>query len=292
MKNQKSKTKNQKFDADNLLIINCEKETKRITDFIKTTLINAGFKKVIIGISGGVDSATVLALCVKALGAENVIAVAMPCGDRGDRDGVLVVEKLEILKENVLEIDIEPIVRNFQFSIFNFQRNSKPKIINLKHDDNVRLGNIIARVRMTVLYDLAKQHKALVCGTENKSEDLLGYYTRFGDEASDLEPIKQLYKTQVYQLAKYLEIPEAIINKKPTAGLWDGQTDETELGFTYEEADNILQMYFDEKNSWQNIKLKVESGKLEIRPDLINKIQERVEGIWFKREVPYAIKAD
>ena len=105
--------------------------------------------------------------------------------------------------------------------------------------NDLRRGNIATRMRMILLYDLAKKYQALVLGTENRSEYLLGYYTRFGDEASDLAPIRELYKTQVKQLACYLKIPEKIINKTPTAGMWIGQTDEGEFGFTYKEADGI-----------------------------------------------------
>ena len=107
-------------------------------------------------------------------------------------------------------------------------------------DDQLRLGNIMARVRMICLYDLAKQLDALVCGTENKSEKYLGYFTRFGDEASDIEPIMHLYKTEVYELAKHLGIPGAIVAKPPSADLWSEQTDERELGFSYKEADQVL----------------------------------------------------
>ncbi|MBI2190192.1 MAG: NAD(+) synthase, partial [Candidatus Levybacteria bacterium] len=113
--------------------------------------------------------------------------------------------------------------------------------------DSIRLGNIMARVRMILLYDLAKKHQALVCGTENRSEYHLGYFTRFGDEASDFEPIRHLYKTQVYQLASYLGVPKTVIDKKPTAGLWAEQTDEGEFGFSYKEADPVLYLYFDKK---------------------------------------------
>jgi len=121
-------------------------------------------------------------------------------------------------------------------------------------NDNVRLGNIMARVRMIILYDLAKKHNALVCGTENKSENLLGYFTRFGDQASDFEPIQHLYKTQVYQLAKFLGVPKNIVEKTPTAGLWHGQTDEEEFGFTYKEADQVLSYFYDKKLKLEEIK--------------------------------------
>ena len=122
--------------------------------------------------------------------------------------------------------------------------------------DRVRLGNIMARVRMIILFDLDKKQKGLVCGTENKSEALLGYFTRFGDEASDIEPIQHLYKTQVYELAKYLGVPKEIIEKPPSANLWESQTDEGEFGFTYKEADQVLFHYYDKKLKLEEIKSK------------------------------------
>jgi NAD+ synthase len=112
----------------------------------------------------------------------------------------------------------------------------------------------MARIRMIILFDLAKKNHALVCGTENRSENLLGYFTRFGDQASDLEPIGHLYKTQVYELAEYLKVPKDIIEQKPTAGLWKNQTDEKEFGFSYKEADPVLHHYFDKKMGVDRIK--------------------------------------
>jgi NAD+ synthase len=134
---------------------------------------------------------------------------------------------------------------------------------------------------MTILYDLARKHNALVCGTENKSEKLLGYFTRFGDEASDFEPIQHLYKTQVYQLAKYLNVPKEIVDSPPTAGLWEGQTDEKDFGFSYKEADIVLYLYFEKKNSLSEI---ISRGF----PNA-NKIIDRARKNAFKHHLPYTI---
>ena len=139
----------------------------------------------------------------------------------------------------------------------------------------------MARVRMIILFDLAKKYGSLVCGTENKSEKLLGYFTRFGDSASDIEPLSHLYKTQVYQLAKYLKVPEKIINQVPTAGLWTGQTDEDEFGFTYQEADQVLHQYFDKKKSAGQIK------KLGFKNT--DKIIKRIVDNQFKFQTPYSL---
>jgi len=139
---------------------------------------------------------------------------------------------------------------------------------------------------MILLYDLAKKLQALVLGTENKSEYLLGYFTRFGDEASDIEPVRHLYKTQVRQLALYLGIPRKIINKAPTAGFWLGQTDEKELGFTYEEADKILYLYFDLK------KRKEEIEKIGFKKETIKKVISRVKANDFKHKLPYVVRKE
>jgi NAD+ synthase len=144
------------------------------------------------------------------------------------------LEKLNIPQKNIHNISIKNAVDQIQ-KLTGLKKTSK--------DYKIRLGNIMARVRMISLYDLAKKHQGLVCGTENKSELNLGYFTRFGDEASDFEPIRHLYKTQVYQLAKYLNVPKETINQIPTAGLWENQTDEKDFGFSYKEADKVLDLY-------------------------------------------------
>ena len=143
-------------------------------------------------------------------------------------------------------------------------------------DDQLRLGNIMARVRMIAVYDLAKKLDALVCGTENKSEKYLGYFTRFGDEASDIEPIQHLYKTQIRQLVEYLKMPQTFLEKPPSAGLWQDQTDEKELGFSYEEADKALAEIIDGEQTGADAAIKT-------------KVQARVKSQHFKHEVPYKL---
>ncbi len=227
-----------KFDA--------EKTANELTSFLKLSL-QGNFKSYLIGVSGGIDSATSLALAVKAVGVEHVFPVLMPYGtlsEQGTKDAWLVIDALGISHEQVHEVDIKPFVDEVA-----------------KYDEMIdppRLGNIMARMRMVILYDLAKKYgfKHLVLGTENLTEHLLGYYTRFGDEASDVEPLRNLYKYQVSELAKYLGVPDEIITKKPTAGLWEGQTDEGELGFSYKKPDEILYLYHEEKLSKEEIMAK------------------------------------
>lgn len=188
---------------------------KQLREFI-------GKKKAVIGISGGVDSAVVAALCCKAVGRKNVIGVSIPCGDQSLADCNLIVDKLKILLHI---INIKSIVDCFPTS-------SERKLI---------YGNIQARIRMVMLYMYANEFNGLVIGTGNKSEIQTGYFTKYGDGGVDIEPIGDLYKTEVYKLAKELNIPNKIINKKPSAELWLGQTDEGELGMTYKELDEVLE---------------------------------------------------
>lgn len=211
---------------------NRPKET--LVQFLKHEFDAAGFSRAVVAMSGGVDSSCSAALAVRALGRDNVYPLLLPYGTLTPVDDAQeVIRALGIAQTNVSHINIQPIV---------------DPIIALDNTmDQIRRGNVMARVRMILLYDYAKRRNALVVGTENKTEHLLGYFTRFGDEASDIEPLRSLYKTQVRQLGRELGLPERIITKAPTAGLWEGQTDEGEFGFTYRQADVILSMIVDEK---------------------------------------------
>jgi NAD+ synthase len=245
-------------------------ETEKIVNFIKSTLQKSGFPRAVVGVSGGVDSAVSCALAVRALGVSNVYPLLMPYGalsTQGTLDAMTFIQGLNIPISNISRIDIKPAVDALAPS--------------LGMVDNTRRGNLMARMRMTVLFDQAKKRSALVIGTENKSEHLLGYFTRFGDSASDIEPIINLYKTQVYELARYLNIPESILTKKPSAGLWDGQTDEGEFGFTYKDADEILNLLYDENKTEAEI---INTG---FSQDLLNKIVQRVKQNEFKHHLPY-----
>lgn len=247
-------------------------ESARIIKFLQTSLTKTGFSRLIIGLSGGIDSSLVASLAVKALGSENVYIAILPYGKLGNRGLSMaeqLVNKLTIIRQNVSVIDIKPSVDQI--------------ISSDRGVDKLRKGNIMARVRMTILYDLAKKHNCLVCGTENKTEYLLGYFTRFGDEASDIEPIRHLYKTQLRQLAQYLGLPGDIITSVPTADLWAGQTDEGDFGFSYAEADQILYLYYDKKLSKEEI---VKSG---FNSSLVAKVLKRVGDNDFKHGLPYTI---
>ncbi len=228
----------------NLPKINPKTETVRITNFIKDILKKQSFENVVIGLSGGIDSTVSFSLLKESVFPQNIFIAHLYYFESQIKFIDPLIKNSDIPQKNIYHISIKNAVDALKKTI-SLTENSK--------DYRIRLGNIMARVRMILLYDLAKKHKALVCGTENKSEFYLGYFTRFGDEASDFEPIRHLYKTQIYELAAYLNISKRIIDLSPTAGLWTGQTDENDFGFSYKEADKVLHLYFDNKKTVQDI---------------------------------------
>ncbi len=252
--------------VDISLAINTDLAHEILTGFIKSEITRVGFKGAVIGLSGGIDSALSCVLAAKALGAENVLAVRMPYKD-SSRDSLqhaqLLIDQLGVQSKTIKITDIvEPIFR------------LDPDI------SNKRKGNIMARARMVVLYDQTEVFKGLVIGTSNKTEILLGYSTLYGDSASALNPIGDLYKTQVRQLSQALNIPAPIIDKPPSADLWAGQTDENELGFTYEEVDQLLYLIVDQRYSPQEA---VQAGFDE---KFVNAVATRVRRNQFKRMQP------
>lgn len=217
----------------NNLDINTDLAEQIISGFIHSETTRAGFSKAVIGVSGGVDSALSCFLAARALGAQNVLALRMPytTSSQASLDHAqLVIDKTGVQS---MTIPIGAIADG---------------LINQFPDmSNLRQGNIMARSRMIVLYDRSVEFNALVVGTSNKTEILLGYSTLFGDSACAFNPIGDLYKTQVRQLALAVGVPEVIVDKAPTADLWQGQTDEGELGFTYADVDQLLYLMIDER---------------------------------------------
>ncbi|KKR77058.1 MAG: NH(3)-dependent NAD(+) synthetase [Candidatus Levybacteria bacterium GW2011_GWA2_40_8] len=220
--------------------INSEEEASKIKSFIKGVLSKEKMENVVIGISSGVDSTACLYLLRDSLPAENIYAIHLPYFEEKSSDLEEAFAQANLANDHKINFSIKPIV-DFMFAELNIP------------EDDIRRGNVMARIRMIILYDFSKKFDALVCGTENRSENLLGYFTRFGDEASDFEPILHLYKTQVYELAKHLGVPQSIIEKPPSANLWENQTDEGEFGFSYLEADPVLYLYFDKKKPIEEI---------------------------------------
>ncbi len=281
--------------------------------FIKKTFVETNKNTAVIGLSGGIDSATSLFLTAKALGPDHIHAFSLPAKHSNpihqqDAQNAALAAGLPPDHFHILPIGsiIQKswrIIRKYgkyrsmegmesDAEVQEFERLSRAPRLRESSTPNsdfesltnnkLRLANLAARTRMLVLYDQAKVYDALVIGTENKSESMLGYFTRFGDEASDLEPIRHLFKTEVIDLAKHLGVPQAIIDKSPTADLWPGQTDTTELGFTYAQADPILMLL--EKN--QTSDQIVASGHAE---SLVKAVIQQVNASAFKHHVPYHV---
>src|SRR3972149_2336509 len=218
-----------------VLSINTDLARDILTGFIKSEVTRVGMSHAVIALSGGLDSALSCVLAVEALGAENVLAVRMPykASSKDSLDHAqLLIDQLGLQSKTIEITDmVEPLFK------------LDPQM------SKIRMGNIMARERMIVLYDQSEVFKGLVIGTSNKTEILLGYSTHYGDSASAMNPIGDLYKTQVRKLSRALNIPAPIIDKPPSAALWVGQTDEGELGFTYEEVDKLLYLLVDQRFS-------------------------------------------
>jgi len=198
-----------------------------IKSFISFRVNEAKAKGVVIGLSGGLDSAVTTKMCVEALGKEKVFCFLLPTENTPKEDTEDALEFAKSLGVKYRIINISGIVKKIASTIHNKMKKKE-------------MGNIHARTRMIVLYYFANKNNYLVVGSGNKTELLMGYFTKYGDGACDIMPLGDLYKTQVRELAKHLKIPEKIINKTPRAGLWKGQTDESELGIKYEILDQIL----------------------------------------------------
>jgi NAD+ synthase len=256
------------------LTLDAPKVIEEISFFIRSQAEISGLNGAIVSVSGGVDSAVVLALTVKALKSKKVRAITMPERDiTPESDITDVMQLTDMLDVTCDIIDITPLVQLMQ------------RILPLYNpNDMVSFGNIKARTRMIVAYHYANIMKRMVIGSVNKTELLTGYFTKYGDGAVDLMPMADLYKNQVRQLARQLNIPEKIIKKTPTAGLWPGQSDEEELGSSYDIIDLILYGY--EKELPENKIAK----SLDVSPLLVQRILGRVRTNRHKRQLPLILK--
>ncbi len=252
------------------LRINTELATRVLTGFIRDSITKAGMTRAVIGLSGGIDSAVSAYLAAKALGAENVLALRMPYTTSSAAslsDAEAVIEDLDLPNLSLPISDMaDPLIERF------------PDMSRL------RKGNIMARLRMIMLYDQSMAWGGLVMGTSNKTEFLLGYSTIYGDSGVALHPIADLYKFQVRQMARHLRAPASIIDKAPSADLWVGQTDEDELGFTYDEADQVLFLLVDERYTVD------EAAAEGFDRDFVVQIWERVKANHYKRTMPNIAK--
>lgn len=252
------------------LKINVDLTDKIICGFLVNELTKVGFRRGIVGMSGGIDSSLSACLAARALGADHVIGVIMPyrtSNPDSERHARLVADQIGI---RTYRVDITPMV--------------DPYFEQFPDASDLRRGNKMARERMTVLYDLSLAENALVIGTSNKTEFLLGYTTLWGDMACALNPLGDLYKTQVRQLSAYLGLPQEIIEKPPSADLWLGQTDEAELGFTYEEVDALLYRMIDQRYRYDEL---VAEG---FAPEFVQRVYALVQGSQYKRKLPLIAK--
>nr|WP_255354685.1 NAD+ synthase [Methanobrevibacter sp. YE315] len=248
--------------------LNCEKTKNDLVEFIKTKVSEAKTDGIVIGLSGGIDSTLAAYLACEAVGKENVFGITMPSTTTPTEDKIHGIEIAQILGIDHKEIAIDSILNEY-LSITQFD------------NDDLAIGNLKARIRMSIIYYYANHKNYLVCGTGNKSEILIGYFTKHGDGACDIEPIGDLYKTDVFKLSRFLDIPKQIIDKPPRAGLWDNQTDESEIGMSYDLLDQIL--YLNTERDMKNTEI---AEKLNISADDVDMIINKMIRSEHKSKVP------
>ena len=254
----------------NKLDLNLKEVHNELVEFLRENFKKAGFSKAVLGLSGGIDSALVAYLLRDALGKENVLAIMMPYKSSNP-------DSLNHAKLVVKDLGIESKIIEITDMIDAYFKNEKEAT-------SLRMGNKMARERMSILFDYSSKENALVVGTSNKTEIYLGYSTQFGDSACALNPIGDLYKTNIWDLSRYLKIPNELIEKKPSADLWEGQTDEQEMGLTYKEADQVLYRLLEENKAVEEV---LAEG---FNKDLVDNIVRRMNRSEYKRRMPLIAK--
>ena len=252
--------------------LNLEKTKLDITEFIKQKVSEANTDGIVVGLSGGIDSTLSAYLACEALGKDKVFGIIMPSTTTPTDDklhGIDIAQKLGI---DYKEIAIDSILNEY-LSMTQLE------------EDELSIGNLKARIRMSIIYYYANAKNYLVSGTGNKSEILIGYFTKYGDGACDIEPIGDLYKNDVYELAKFINVPQEIIEKPPRAGLWNNQTDEEEIGMSYDLIDQILYLYTEKDMKNSEI-----AEKLEISADDVDMIITKVIRSKHNSKVPESPK--
>lgn len=244
--------------------MNWKSVKEQLITFLQDELKKTGLERVTVGLSGGLDSSVVAVLCKEAFG-DNMKCVLLPSqysSDSSIADAKELCSKFDIDYEVV---EIAPLVNAY--------------LPNMEHN-RLRIGNFSARMRMSVLYDISARDGSIVVGTSNKSELLLGYGTIFGDIACAINPIGEVYKSDEYDFAKFLGVPESILTKKPSADLWAGQSDEEELGYSYKQLDDALKLLVDENKSREEL------IKLGFEDEMLDTIEYRIKANAFKGKLP------
>ena len=248
--------------------LNCEKTRSSIVEFIKSKVSESKTDGIVIGLSGGIDSTLSAYLSCEAVGKENVFGITLPSATTPTEDNIHGIEIAQNLGISYREIGIDSILNEYL---------SATQLDN----NDLAIGNLKARIRMSIIYYYANQKNYLVCGTGNKSEILIGYFTKHGDGACDMEPIGDLYKTDVFKLSEFMGIPAEIISKPPRAGLWDNQTDEAEIGMSYDLLDEILYLFTEKDMKNNEI-----AEKLDISADDVDMIITKIKRSEHKSKVP------
>lgn len=241
---------------------------KQLINFLQEEVRNAGLSKVTLGLSGGLDSAVVALLCKEAFG-DKLNCVLMPTkfSSKSSIEDAEKLCKINNIKYEV--ISIQPLLDSY---------------LNSMNNDKLRIGNFCARLRMSILYDVSARERSLVIGTSNKSELLLGYGTIYGDIACAINPLGEIYKSDEYEFGKFLGVIEEILIKAPSADLWENQSDEEDLGYTYKELDKVLKMLIDEGKSKNDL------IKIGVDEKIVDTIELRIKSNAFKNKLPKIAK--